>query len=255
MGAADLSSGEPSALEAGVSAGGNPVVVVSDAVGSTPRARVLEWSGGAWSALGGVLNNADGGSMAVGGGSTWVAYVATDAANRLRVSKLVSGAWQAVTTTGLPDAAASSLTLQAASDGSLFLACSVTDGGDATSSLFKLPSGGASWQALPALTFEVSTPLRLMADGTPLLLGADGSGNTCVMKLSGSAWQAAGPCSQFEFAASPFLAVAPGGAVLVSYTNVNSGTTQVVSLSECQGFVCSKPAGAVLHHARACGAA
>lgn len=238
MGAAELSSGEPSALEAGVSAGGNPVVVVSDAVGSTPRARVLEWSGSAWSALGGVLNNADAASLAVGGGSTWAAYVATDAANRLRVSKLVSGAWQAVPTTGLPDAAASSLTLQAASDGSLFLACSVIDGGgDATSSLFKLPSGGASWQALPALTFEVSTPLRLMADGTPLLLGADGSGNTCVMKLSGSAWQAAGPCSQFEFAASPFLAVAPGGAVLVSYTNVNSGTTQVVSLSECQGFV------------------
>lgn len=232
LGTSDLSSGQPSALEAGVSAGGNPVVVVSDTASSTPRARVLEWSGSAWAALGGALTNADAASLAVSGGSTYVAYVATDAGNRLRVSQLVSGSWQALSTTGLPDAAASGLTLRAAADGTLFLACSIIDSssGEATSSLYKLAASGSTWQAQPALTFEVATPLRLAADGAPLLLGSDSGGNTCVMKLVGGAWQAAGPCTQFAFASSPFIAVAPSGAVLVSYTDVLSSESRVIQL-------------------------
>ncbi|PRW61135.1 domain containing [Chlorella sorokiniana] len=233
LGATDLSSGEPSALEAGVSAGGNPVVVVSDTASSMPRARVLEWSGSAWSALGGVLNNADDASLAVGSGNTYVAFVATDAGNRLRVSQLSSGSWSALSTTGLPDAAASGVTLRAAADGTLYLACSVVDGstGDATSSLYKHAAGGTTWQAQPALTFEVTTPLRLAADGVPLLLGSNSGGSTCVMKLSNGAWAAAGPCSQFDYAASPFIAVAPtSGTILVSYTDVLTSETRVISL-------------------------
>lgn len=232
MGATDLSAGEPSALEAGVSAGGNPIVVVSDTASSTPRARVLEWSGSAWSALGGMLSNADDASLAVGGGNTFVAFVATDAGNRLCVSQLVSGSWTALSTSGLPDEAASSVTLRATADSTLYLACSVVDAstGDATSSLFKRTAGGTTWEAQPALTFEVTTPLCLDASGAPLLLGSNSGGSTCVMKLENGAWGAASPCSQFEYAASPFIAVSPGGTVLVSYTDVSTSETRVISL-------------------------
>ena len=207
-----------------MSAAGNPVAVVSDTSDGVPRSRVLEWSAGSWALVGTSLAQASQASLAVSPeGSTYIAYTANDAAQRLRVAQLVGGQWQAASVAGLPDAAATALTLQAAGSGVLYLACNVLNEatGEPTSTVFKL--SGATWQALPALDFDAGTPMRLGASGAPLVLGLDAAGDSCLMLLSGGAWQPQGSCI-FSFAASPAaIAVTPAGALLVAYTDLLQG--------------------------------
>ena len=102
---------------------------------------------------------------------------------------------------------------------------------EAATSVFK--RSGGSWAALPAIAFDPTTPMRLAADGSPLVVGLNDDGDTCVMGLtSGGAWQAQGPCTVLANAASPLsLAVAPSGTVLVAYADATSGDSHVVQLA------------------------
>ena len=219
-------------LDTGVSAAGNPLVVVSDTSAGTPRTRVLEWTANSWALVGGELAQASQASLAVGpGGSTYIAFTASDAAQRLRVSQLVGGQWQAVNATGLPDAAATTLTLQAAGSGVLYLACNLLDEatGDPTSTVLKL--SGGTWQALPGLVFDPTTPMRLSSAGAPLVLGLDANSDTCLMALSGGVWQAQGPCAFTAASGAASIAISPSGALLVAYTTWEQGDSRAVRLN------------------------
>ena len=223
-----LSGSAPSVLQAGVSASGQPLVLVSDPTSGT---RVLEWSGSAWAALGSTLVGAQQASLAVGGNaSTFVAYTAAEAP-LLRVAKLVGSQWQAVDGTGLPAGEATALTLQAAADGSLFLACSLV--GDGSTAVFSRASSGDSWQQLPAISFETGTPMRLGASGRPLVVGfEDASGQLCVMGLTaGGDWAAVGSCAPLADASGTSLAVSPSGTVLLALSDAVAGSTRVLSLN------------------------
>lgn len=225
LGSDALSDSAPSVLQAGVSASGQPFVLVSDSGSGT---RVLEWSGSAWVAVGSTLAGAEQGSLAVAGNATFIAYTAADEP-LLRVAKLVGSQWQAIDGTGLPASAATALTLQAAADGSLFLACNLDDG----TAVFSRASSGGSWQQLPAIAFEAGTPMRLGADGRPLLVGIDdGSSQLCVMGLTaGGTWAAVGDCAPLADASSTSLAVTPAGAVLLALSDEVAGVTRVLQLS------------------------
>lgn len=222
-----LSGSAPSVLQAGVSASGQPFVLVADSASGT---RVLEWSGSAWAALGSTLAGAEQASLAVGGTSTFLAYTAAEAP-LLRVAQLVDSQWQAVDGTGLPTGAASALTLQAAADGSLFLACSLAD--DGSTAVFSRAGSGGSWQQLPAISFETGTPMRLGASGRPLVVGFDDASNQlCVMGLTtGGAWAAVGSCAPLADASGTSLAVSPSGTVLLALSDEVAGSTRVLSLN------------------------
>lgn len=223
-----LSGSAPSVLQAGVSASGKPFVLVADSSSGT---RVLEWSGSAWVALGSTLAGAEQASLAVGGNaSTFIAYTATEAP-LLRVAKLVGSQWQAVDGTGLPAGPATGLTLQAAADGSLFLACSLVD--DGSTAVFSLSGSGSSWQQLPSISFETGTPMRLGASGRPLVVGFDDAGGQlCVMGLTaGGAWAAVGSCAPLADASGTSLAVSPSGTLLLALSDEVAGSTRVLSLN------------------------
>ena len=222
-----LSGSAPSVLQAGVSASGKPFVLVADSSSGT---RVLEWSGSAWVALGSTLAGAEQASLAVGGNaSTFIAYTATEAP-LLRVAKLVGSQWQAVDGTGLPAGPATGLTLQAAADGSLFLACSLVD--DGSTAVFSLSGSGSSWQQLPSISFETGTPMRLGASGRPLVVGFDDAGGQlCVMGLTaGGAWDPVGPCNQLEFSSGVSLAITPGGLVLLAFRDESTSSVRVIKI-------------------------
>jgi len=226
LGSDALSDSAPSVLQAGASASGKPFVLVSDSGSGT---RVLEWSGSGWAALGSSLAGAQQASLAVGANaSTYIAYTAAEQP-LLRVAQLVGSQWQAVDGTGLPDGAATALTLQVAADGTLFLACSLDEG----TAVFSRASSDGSWQQLPALAFEAGTPMRLSAAGRPLLVGIDdGSSQLCVMGLTaGGAWAAVGSCAPLADASSTSLAITPAGTVLLALSDEVAGATRVLQLN------------------------
>ena len=231
LGFLDLSTGTPTSLEAGVSAAGNPVVVVCDVGVDGPRTRVLEWVADSWALLGDALPQASQASLAVApDGGTYMAYTASDAGQQLRVLQLVDGQWQAASAEALPTASAASLTLQAASGGELYLACILVDEATSDPAPTVLQLSSSTWQFLPSLAFDPSTPMRLTAAGAPLLLGFDAGNDTCLMALSGGAWEAQGPCIFSMAASASGIAVTPSGALLVAYSSWDQGDLRIVQL-------------------------